>query len=79
MPIIVANILFGVIFLAVYLIGYKMGFEASKGNDITDVINPVKAIQSVVEANETKKQNELYVTGLDNILRYDGNPQKQEE
>jgi hypothetical protein len=57
-----------------YTLGFKHGKEVSKGNIPKLDVNPVKAIKKHIEANETKKQNDLAYEGWNGengIMNYD--------
>lgn len=66
-----------------YRRGLKDGLDLQQGKHIEPIQNPVQAITSHVEKQHEKKQSkekdDLFAQGLQNLLAYDGTPQRKED
>lgn len=60
-----------------YRRGIKDGMALGDSKPLEPIKNPVKVIQEHKEAKETKKEADQFMQGLNNMLNYDGTPQKE--
>lgn len=59
-----------------YRKGLKEGYEMAKGKVPEPIKSPVKTIQNTLGEKKQEKEVNLFFEGLNNIMNYDGNPQK---
>ena len=70
----------GILNIACFFIGAKVGQTVSKGKEIQlPNINPVKAYNEIVERHEAQREKNRYETIMRNIERYDGTGTGQED
>jgi hypothetical protein len=70
----------GVVNIACFVIGAKVGQQASKGETIkTPTVNPMQAIKERRAMNEAQMEQERLETILRNIEGYDGTGYGQED
>lgn len=70
----------GMLNIACFLVGAKVGQTVSKGKDIEiPNINPVKAYHEQLERHEAQREKDRVETILRNIERYDGTGAGQED
>ncbi len=81
MPYIIAGVI--LLFLCpslwfAYRQGLRDGLAIREGaKTIAPIPTPVQIIEKRKEAKEAKRQEDLFVEGFNNLMSYDGKPQKQ--
>lgn len=85
----VFGLLIGAVFFVstifAYSLGLKHGKQLQKGEIPHVEMNPVKVVEKVVgkiqhvqEKKQAKEEQDKMLKGLENLLAYDGSPQKEE-
>lgn len=70
----------GVLCIACFVIGAKVGQKAAKGEDITlPNLNPMEAIRAAQDKRESQKEQDKIDTIMRNIEGYDGTGRGQED
>lgn len=64
-----------------YRRGLQDGLKLNQGKPIEPIQNPVKSFveyrEKVADKKETKEANSTLISGFNNIMSYDGTPQKE--
>lgn len=60
-----------------YRKGLKDGLEVNQGKDIAPIKTPLKVAQDFQQAKEEKEEYNKVLQGYNNLLNYDGTPQKE--
>lgn len=72
------GMLIGACFIFVYRLGLHDGTRLSQGKEIQNV-NPVEPIVQAYQHGQAKRQVSKYNQGWENIMAYDGSPQKGDD
>lgn len=69
---------FFIVPLWAYRRGLKDGLAISNNRTIEPIKTPAQVIREEVQRTEDKKDTDQFIQGLNNLLSYDGVPQKEE-
>lgn len=69
---------FFIVPLWAYRRGLKDGLAISNNRTIEPIKTPMQVIREEVQRTEDKKDTDQFIQGLNNLLSYDGVPQKEE-
>lgn len=73
------GMVFFIVSIKAYTIGLKHGKEIKQGNTPEIKVNPVTIFKDHKQEVENKKQNDLVMEGINNILSYNGLSQEDEK
>ena len=76
---IVLGLFFFIATIKAYTLGLKHGKQLGNATIPTMDINPVKAYTEHMQAKEEKKQHDFIEEGINNIMSYTGESQKEGE